>query len=111
MEIDAMDFGKLIDDLTKDWDWLSFLVQYCAGRNFGKTFCQDIRWWALGIAALAAVIVLWWIIARVATAHENWRFRRLSAEVADKETMKRHVWSGDGARPAPPQGPKGQRPR
>jgi hypothetical protein len=42
--------GKLIDEITKDWEWLSFLAQYCAGRNIGKAFCQDVKWWALGIA-------------------------------------------------------------
>jgi hypothetical protein len=108
---EAMEFGRLIDELTKDWQWLTFLAQYCAGRNIGKAFCDDVRWWALGIAVLVVVIVLWWIIARVASAYENWRFRGLSAKVADEETMKQHVWSGDGARAAPPQEPKGQRPR
>jgi hypothetical protein len=105
-----MGFGKLIDDLTKDWDWLSFLVQYCAGKNFGKTFCQDVRWWAIGIVGLVVAMVAWWIVARLVRTYENWNFRRLSRKLADAETMKKHVWSGHDAHAAPP-GRKGQRPR
>ena len=69
----------MIDQMTKDWEWLSFLAQYCAGRNFGKAFCQDVRWWALGIAALLVAAVAWWIWGKVARAYENWNHRRLSA--------------------------------
>ncbi len=29
-----MDLGRLIAQLSKDWEWVSFLVQYCAGRNW-----------------------------------------------------------------------------
>lgn len=109
-----MDLGRLIDDVTKDWEWLSFLARYCAGRNFGQAFCQDVRWWAIGIAGLLVVIAVWWILARLVKAYENWNFRRLSAEIADAETMKRHVWSGHDAHAADPTSAperKGQRPR
>jgi hypothetical protein len=92
-----VDLGKLIGDLTKDWEWLSFLAQYCTGRNIGKAFCDEVRWWALGAVAVAILLLVWWITARVAKAYENWRFRRLSARVADAETMKEHVWSGHDA--------------
>jgi hypothetical protein len=98
---DAVDFGKLIDGLTKDWEWLSFLAQYCAGRNIGKAFCQDLKWWALGVAALLAAIAVWWILARIAKAYESWRVRRLSARVADRDTMKEHVWAGHSAHAMP----------
>jgi hypothetical protein len=89
-----MDFAKLIDQLTKDWEWLSFLAQYCAGRNISKAFCQEVKWWALGVAAFLALILGWWIFSRIARAYENWNHRRLLAKVADAETMKEHVWSG-----------------
>ena len=89
-----MDFGKLIDEITKDWEWLSFLARYCAGRNIGKAFCQDVKWWALGLASLLVLVLVWWIFGKVARTYEKWNFRRLSAKVADEETMKRHVWSG-----------------
>jgi ABC-type nickel/cobalt efflux system permease component RcnA len=92
-----VDFGKLIGELTKDWEWLSFLARYCAGKNIGKSFCDDVRWWALGIAALVVVIVAWWIWGRLARAYESWRHRRLVAKVADSETMKEHVWAGHDA--------------
>jgi hypothetical protein len=92
-----VDFGKLIDEITKDWEWLSFLAQYCAGRNIGKAFCQGVKWWALGLAALLVVIIAWWISSRLASAYENWNHRRLLAKVADPETMKQHVWSGHDA--------------
>ena len=92
-----MDPGKLIGDLTKDWEWLSFLAQYCAGRNIGKAFCGEVRWWALGIVAAAILLVVWWVTARVARAYERWSFRRRSARVADAGTMKEHVWSGHDA--------------
>jgi hypothetical protein len=86
-----------MNELTKDWQWLSFLVQYCTGRNIGKAFCEDVKWWALGIAALVVVGVAWWIWGKIAKAYENWNFRRLQAKIADAETMKRHVWSGHAA--------------
>jgi hypothetical protein len=89
--------GKLIDEITKDWEWLSFLAQYCAGRNIGKAFCQDVKWWALGIAALLAAMLAWWILGKVAKAYEAWKHRRLFAKVADAETMKKHVWAGHDA--------------
>jgi ABC-type nickel/cobalt efflux system permease component RcnA len=97
-----MDFGKLIDEVTKDWDWLSFLGRYCAGRNIGGSFCQEIKWWALGAAGLLAVVVVWWIFARLARAYESWNHRRLSARIADADTMKEHVWSGHDAHAPPP---------
>lgn len=97
-----MDFAKAIDEVTKDWEWLSFLARYCAGKNIGKAFCEDIRWWALGVAALAAVAAVWWLLGRLARAHENWNHRRLSARIADADTMKEHVWSGHDAHAPPP---------
>jgi len=90
-----MGFGKLIDEITRDWEWLSFLAQYCAGRNISKAFCQEVKWWALGAAALVAVLIAWWILGRIAKVYENWNHRRLMAKIADRETMKEHVWSGD----------------
>jgi ABC-type nickel/cobalt efflux system permease component RcnA len=87
----------MIEEITKDWQWLSFLAQYCAGRNIGKTFCDDVRWWALGIAALIIVLVAWWILSKIARAYENWNHRRLFAKIADAQTMKKHVWSGHDA--------------
>jgi len=85
---------KLIGQVSKDWEWLSFVTQYCAGRNVGKPFCQDFMWWTLVAAALVAVIVAWWILGKIAKVYGNWRHRRMLAKVADPETMKKHVWSG-----------------
>jgi ABC-type nickel/cobalt efflux system permease component RcnA len=87
----------MIDEITKDWEWLSFLARYCAGKNIGKAFCDDVKWWALGIAALVVVLVACWIFGRIARAYENWNHRRLSARIANAETMKKHVWSGHDA--------------
>ena len=89
-----MNLDKLIAQLSGDWEWLSFVTQYCAGRNLGKQFCEDFKWWALGTAALVAVIVAWWILGRIAKVYGNWKHRRMLAKVADPETMKKHVWSG-----------------
>jgi hypothetical protein len=89
-----VDFAKLIDEITRDWEWLSFLARYCAGKNIGKAFCQDVKWWVLGAAALVGVLIAWWILGRLVRAGENWNHRRLLAKVADAETMKKHVWSG-----------------
>ena len=87
----------MIDGITKDWEWLSFLARYCTGKNIGKAFCDDVKWWVLGIAALAVVIVVSWIGGRLTKAYEKRRHRKLMAKVADAETMKRHVWSGHDA--------------
>lgn len=103
-----MDFGKRVDEITKDWEWLSFLAQYCAGRNIGNSFCQDVKWWALGVAALLGLLLAWWIVGRVARVYENWNHRRLSAKVADAETMKEHVWSGHDAAPRSSSGRRAQ---
>jgi hypothetical protein len=89
--------GKLIDEVTRDWQWLTFLAKYCAGQNIGKAFCEDIRWWALGIAALLILIVAAWIWGRIAKAYDKWSFRRAQARIADSDTMKKHVWSGHDA--------------
>jgi len=97
-----VDFAKLIDEVTKDWEWLSFLARYCAGRNISASFCQDVKWWALGLAGLLVLIVLWWFLGRLARAYENWNHRKLSARVADADTMKEHVWSGHDAHAPPP---------
>jgi len=96
-----VDFAKLIDEVTKDWEWLSFLARYCAGKNIGKAFCEDIRWWALGAAGLVAIAALWWLLGRLARTYENWNHRRRAARVADADTMKEHVWSGHDAHAAP----------
>ena len=92
-----MDIGKLVDEVTRDWGWLSFLVQYCSGRNIGKSFCADIKWWALGISALVVVSVAVWIWNKLARACENRKQRRLRAKIANTETMKQHVWAGHDA--------------
>ena len=84
----------MIDEMTRDWQWLTFLAQYCAGRNIGKAFCEDIKWWALGIAALLIAAIAWWVWGKAARAYENWNQRRLSAKVADAETMRQHAWTG-----------------
>src|SRR5690242_10283169 len=92
-----MELGKLAGGITKDWEWLSFLAQYCAGRNIGKSFCEDVKWWVLGIAAAILAIVLAWISGRVARAYAIRKHRRLAARVADSDTMKQHVWGGHDA--------------
>ena len=89
-----MDLDKLIAQIGKELDWVSFYARYCAGKNIGKPFCRDFEWWVIGIAALIAAIVAWWIWARTDKALRNWRHRRSLAKVADAETMKQRVWSG-----------------
>ncbi len=89
-----MDLGRLIAQLSKDWEWFSFLTQYCAGRNIGKPFCQDFMAWALVAAALVVAFLAVWIMSRLGRALRNWMHRRALAKVADAETMKKHVWSG-----------------
>ena len=93
--------GKLIDEVTRDWQWLTFLVQYCSGKNISKSFCEDVKWWALGIAALLVLLVAMWIWGRVAKAYDAWNLRRLQARIADSDTMKKHVWSGHDAHLTP----------
>jgi len=85
---------KLIAEFSKDWEWVSFVTQYCAGKNFGKPLCEDFMWWALAAAALAVAIVAWWIFGKLARVYGNWKHRKMLAQVADAETMKEHVWSG-----------------
>ena len=89
-----MNFDKLIGQLSKDWEWLSFVTQYCAGRNVGRPVCEDFMWGALAAAALVVVIVVWWILSKIAKVFEGWKHRRMLAKIADAETMKKHVWSG-----------------
>jgi hypothetical protein len=89
-----VNFDKLIGQLSKDWEWLSFLTQYCAGRNVAKPICEDFMWWALGAAALAVAIVAWWIWGKVAKVLESWKHRRMLAKVADAKTMNKYRWSG-----------------
>jgi len=89
-----VDLGRLIAQLSKDWEWVSFLAQYCASRNIGKPFCQDFMAWALVAAALVVVLLALWILGRLGRALRNWMHRRMLAKVADAETMKKHVWSG-----------------
>jgi hypothetical protein len=92
---------KLIGELSKDWEWVSFVTQYCAGRNLGKAFCEDFKWWVLGAAALVVAIVAWWILGKIAKVYGNWKHRRMLAKVADTETMRKHVWSGDSPEALP----------
>src|SRR5262245_18539016 len=87
----------MLDEIAKDWEWLSFLAKYCAGRNFNQAFCEDVKWWALGIAALVVVLIAWWIFGKIARMVENWRHRRAFAKIADSKTMKDHVWAGHDA--------------
>jgi ABC-type nickel/cobalt efflux system permease component RcnA len=89
-----VDLGKLIAQLPKDWEWFSFLVQYCAGRNISRPFCQDFMAWALAAAALVVAFLALWILGSLWRALRNWMHRRMLAKVADAETMKKHVWSG-----------------
>ncbi len=89
-----MDLGRLIAQLSKDWEWFSFLAQYCAGRNLSKPFCQDFMAWALVAAALFVALLALWILSGLGRALRNWMQRRMLAKVADAETMKKHVWSG-----------------
>ncbi len=89
-----MDLGRLIAQLSKDWEWLSFLTQYCAGRNISRPFCQDFMAWALVVAALVVALLVLWILSRLSRALRNWMHQRALAKVADAETMKKHVWSG-----------------
>jgi len=89
-----VNFDKLIGQLSGDWEWLSFVTQYCAGRNVGKPICGDFMWWALAAAALVVVIVAWWILSRITKVYESWKHRRMLAKVADAETMNQYRWSG-----------------
>jgi hypothetical protein len=98
-----VDPGTLIAQLSKDWEWLSFLAQYCAGRNLGKPFCQDFMAWALAAAALIIALLALWTLGGLLRALRSRMHRRTLAKVADAETMKKHVWSGydsPGAKPS-----------
>ena len=88
-----MKSDRLIGELSKDWEWLSFVTQYCAGRNLGNAFCEDFKWWVLGAAALVVAIVAWWILGKIAKVYGNWKHRRMLAKVADSETMDKYRWS------------------
>jgi hypothetical protein len=87
-------FDRLIPELSKDWEWVSFVTQYCAGRNLGNAFCEDFKWWVLGAVALVVAIVAWWILGKVEKVYGNWKHRRMLAKVADAETMNKYRWSG-----------------
>jgi len=87
----------LISQVAKDWEWVSFLAQYCAGPNIGKPVCQEVRWWAIGIAAFAVAMVIWWILGRLSKAYGRRHHRKMSAKVADAETMDKYRWSGHDA--------------
>src|SRR5207244_13081734 len=76
-------------DLSKDWEWLSFVTRYCAGRNVDKPLCEDFMWWALGVTALVVVVVAWWILGKIAKAHESWKHRRMLAKVAEDRKSTR----------------------
>ena len=89
-----MKSDKLIAELSKDWEWVSFVTQYCAGRNLGNAFCEDFKWWVLGAAALLVAIVAWWMLGRIAKVYGRWKHRRMLAKVADAETMNKYRWSG-----------------
>jgi ABC-type nickel/cobalt efflux system permease component RcnA len=89
-----VDLGNLIAQLSKDWEWVSFLAQYCAGKNFSRPFCRDFMAWALTAAALVLALLALWILSRLWRACRNWMHRRMLAKVADAKTMKEHVWSG-----------------
>jgi len=89
-----VNFDTFIGQLSKDWEWLSFVTRYCAGRNIDKPLCEDFMWGALAAAALVVVIVAWWILGKIAKAHESWKHRRMLAKVADAETMNKYRWSG-----------------
>ena len=89
-----MNFDKLIGQLSKDWEWVSFLAQYCAGRNLGKAFCEDFKWWALGAAALVVALAAWWMLGRLSRVYGNWKHRIMLAKVADPGTMQKYRWTG-----------------
>jgi len=98
-----VDLDRLIVQLSRDWEWVSFLAPYCASRNIGKPFCQDFMVWALVAAALVVAFLAVWIMSRLGRALRNWMHRRALAKVADAETMRKHVWSGydsPGAKPS-----------
>jgi len=88
---------RLIDELSKDWEWASFVTRYCGGRNLGNAFCEDFKWWVLGAAALVVAIVAWWILGKIAKIYGNWKHRRMLAKVADAETMDKYRWAGHGS--------------
>jgi len=85
---------KLIGELSKDWEWVSFVTQYCTGRNLGNALCEDFKWWVLGAAAFAVAIVAWWILGKISMAYRRWNHRRMLAKVADSETMNKYRWPG-----------------
>jgi len=89
-----VNFDKLIGQLSKDWEWVSFVTRYCAGKNIDKPLCEDFMWWALAAAALVVVILAWWILGKIAKTYEGWKHRRMLAKVADAETMNKYEWSG-----------------
>ena len=91
-----MKSDRLIAELSKDWDWVSFVTQYCTGRNLGNALCEDFKWWVLGAAALVVAFVAWWILGKIAKVYGNWKHRRMLAKVADAETMNQYRWAGHG---------------
>jgi len=112
-----VNLDKLIGPLSRDWEWLSFVTQYCAGRNIDKPICEDFMWWALVAAALVLAIVAWWILGKIAKAHESRKHRRMLAKVADAKTMNKYRWSGhdfarslDFFRPARREIPQAEKP-
>jgi hypothetical protein len=93
-----MDAAKLLDQIGLQLKWLFFYSRYCAGKNISGAFCDNFRYWAMGTAALAALLVVWWLMKKLMRYYADWRYRRASAKVADPALMDRYRWTGD-ARP------------
>jgi hypothetical protein len=85
-----------MDKYWAELKWLGFQAQYCLGHNlFESKICRDFRPWAIGVAAVIALIVLYVVWSRLSKRVRAWLWLRAQAKVADKETMDRYRWTGE----------------
>jgi len=82
----------MIDEMTKDWQWLSFLAQYWPERTSARPSATTSGGGRSGSPRSSSCSSLV-DSEQDRVAYENWKHRRLFAKIADAETMKKHVWS------------------
>lgn len=83
--------------LWRELQWDFFYARYCAGKNIAHPLCGEFRWWAAGIGALAAAIVVILTVRRLRQIFRIRRHARAMDKVADAKTMDEYRWSGFAA--------------
>mgnify|MGYP001167279519 FL=1 len=94
-----MEFFKMIEHYWQQLKQLGAYAQFCVSNDLHAPACRSFWTWtviiASGIALLIVALIAKRIVMRLMERYHDRKYEEARAAIADPETMKQYMMSGD----------------